>query len=509
MFPKPHESPPIVQLENITKKFDTLIANDKVSLDIHPGEIVGLLGENGAGKTTLMNILYGLYQPDGGRILLNGSETIIQSPKASIEKGIGMVHQHFMLVKNFTVTENLALGLKDSNSPLLDLEYVKQKILELAKTYHIPVLPDAQVWQLSVGEQQRVEILNILLRKARVLIFDEPTAFLTPQESEDLFKTFKLLTSQGKAVIFITHKLDEALEITDRIVILRRGKVIDSIKTGSTNEKDIVRKMVGRDLLYDFPRKSDLEHFDLLTVEDLSVKNDRGLEAVKKINFCIKSGEILGIAGVDGNGQRELCEALAGMRKIESGKVIIKGKEFSYLDSRLALDQGLGFIPEDPQRTALLMEFSVWRNAILRRFREKQFGKHLFLDYKAIYSYTESLMKNFDIRVQNRNIQVRKLSGGNQQKIVLARELSADPDILVANQPTRGLDVGSIEYVHSQLIRQRNLGKAVLLISRELDEVLSVSDRVAVIHDGQIMGIFKADQADIEVIGALMIGMQP
>lgn len=500
---------PLVQLENITKTFDKVIANDNVSLDIHSGEIIGLLGENGAGKTTLMNILYGLYQPDGGRILLNEQEKTIQSPEVAIEYGIGMVHQHFMLVQPFTVTENLALGLKDSNSPLLNLNIVERKILALSKTYNIPVYPDAQIWQLSVGEQQRVEILNALLREANILIFDEPTAFLTPQENEDLFKTFKLLTDQEKAVVFITHKLDEALEITDRIVILRKGKVVDTTDTKLTNEEDIVRKMVGRDVLFDFPRKKNVLEKELLSVQGLSVKGDRGLEAVKAVSFSINSGEILGIAGVDGNGQRELCEALAGLREIESGKIVIKGKLFSELDSRLALDQGIGYIPEDRQRTGLLMDFSIWRNAILRNYRNNSFGKSLFLNYKAIHNYTNKLINSFDIRVQDQQTIARNLSGGNQQKIVLARELSANPDILVANQPTRGLDVGSIEYVHSQLIRQRNLGKAVLLVSRELDEVLSVSDRVAVIHKGKIMGIFDAEDAEVEKIGALMIGMQP
>jgi simple sugar transport system ATP-binding protein len=498
---------PVIQLEKITKRFHRLVANDQVTIDIYPGEVLGLLGENGAGKTTLMNVLYGLYQPEEGKIWVDGVPVQITSPQEAIHHGIGMVHQHFMLVRTFTVAENLALGLRQSRSPLLTIDKVAGRLQELSEAFHIPVDPQALVWKLSVGEQQRVEILNALFREARVLIFDEPTAVLTPQETEALFATFRLLIGQNKAVVFITHKLDEALAITDRIAVLRQGHLVGVRPTQEMTERELAKMMVGREVLFDFTRQAQKTGAVGMSAKDLWVRGDKGLPAVKGLSLSIHGGEILGIAGVDGNGQRELCEALVGLRPIESGQVVLGGLTFSSLTPRQVIEKGVGYIPEDRQRTGLVLNFPVWRNAILKSYRLSQFCRVLFLRFQEIMAFTRDLIKQYDIRVPHEKVLVNTLSGGNQQKLVLARELSSNPEILIANQPTRGLDIASIEYVHSQLVQQRDKGKAVLLVSRELREVMSLSDRIAVMYKGQIVGSMTAREASVERIGALMLGI--
>jgi ABC-type uncharacterized transport system ATPase subunit len=498
---------PVIQLVNITKRFHKVVADDQVSLDIYPGQVLGLLGENGAGKTTLMNILYGLHQPDEGQIWVDGNLVHISSPQEAIKLGIGMVHQHFMLVRTFTVTENLALGIRDNLSPLLNLDSVETTIMQLSDTFHIPVDPKAKIWKLSVGEQQRVEILNTLFREARVLIFDEPTAVLTQQETESLFTTFRLLTGQNKAVVFITHKLEEALGITDRIAVLRQGHLVGVRPTSQITEQEIAKMMVGREVLFNFERNARAISPEILSVKELWVRGDKGVPAVKGLSFSICGGEILGIAGVDGNGQRELCEALVGLRPIKSGQVAINSRVYSKLTPREAIEKGVGYIPEDRQRTGLVLSFPVWRNAIIKSYRLSSFSKYLLLRYQEILTFARELIRRYDIRVPNEQVVVSSMSGGNQQKLVLARELSADPDVLIANQPTRGLDIASIEYVHSQLLQQRDKGKAVLLVSRELSEIMSLSDRIAVMYKGQIVGVMPSQEANIEHIGALMLGI--
>lgn len=506
--PPPEPRSPVVQMINITKRFPGVVANDRVCLNVNPGEVLGLVGENGAGKTTLMNILYGLYQPDKGTILIDGKKAQIRSPHDAIALGVGMVHQHFMLVRTFSVTENLVLGLAESGSPFLDLPGVEAKIRGLSESYCIPVDPRVKIWQLSVGEQQRVEILDALLREARVLILDEPTSVLTPQEAEALFNTFRLLTQQGKSVIFITHKLDETITATDRVTVLRRGRVVGTTRTSETTERDLATMMVGREVLFSLERKPLRSGSELLSVEGLWVRGDKGLPAVKGVSFFVREGEILGIAGVDGNGQRELCEALVGLRPIESGQVTIKGVTFSQLTSREAIGQGVGYIPEDRQRTGLVLDFPLWRNAVLKRYAENQFCGRLLLRFQAIITFARKLIQGYDIRVPSEWVVARAMSGGNQQRLVLARELSSEPDILIANQPTRGLDIGATEYVRSKLLEQRDAGRAILLLSRELNEVLSLSDRVAVIYEGQIVDTMSAAEADVERVGPLMAGLQ-
>lgn len=501
------EAPPEkVRLHEVTKRFPGIVANNRVSLNIARGEVLGLVGENGAGKSTLMNILYGLYQPDEGQIYVDGRPTHIRSPSHAIDHGIGMVHQHFMLVRPFTVTENLVLGLSDGRSPFLNLKEAQHKVQELASAYGIAVDPRARIWQLSVGEQQRVEILNALLRRVDVLILDEPTAVLTPQETDMLFGAFRRLTEQGKSVVFITHKLQEAMAATDRISVLRQGTLVDTVPTAEVTERELASMMVGRELLFSYARPQSEAGQELLAVEDLKVRGDRGPLAVDGVSLAVRSGEILGIAGVDGNGQNELCEALAGLRPIESGAMRIKGRPFTQLDPLSLARQGVGYIPADRHHTALVLDMPVWANTVLKRFHDSRFCRNLLLRKKEILEFSRKLIDEYDIRVPGPKTATRTLSGGNQQKIVLARELSTDPDVLIADQPTRGLDVGAIEYVHERLLEQRARGKGILLLSCELDEVLSLSDRIAVIYEGRILDVLAAGEASRERIGELMAG---
>ena len=496
-----------VLFQDVTKRFPGVLANDRVTLQIRRGEVLGLVGENGAGKTTLMNILYGLYQPDEGQIYVDGLPVEIRSPSDAIDHGIGMVHQHFMLVRPFTVTENLVLGLRDGRGPFLDLKQAQRKVEDLAAGLGIQVDPQARIWQLSVGEQQRVEILNALLRHVDLLILDEPTAVLTPQETEALFTILRRLTGQGKSVVFITHKLQEAIAATDRISVLRHGVVVDTVPTVEVSERQLASMMVGREVLFSYERKPGNGSGELLSVQDLKVRGDRNLLAVDGVNLTVKSGEILGIAGVDGNGQTELCEALAGMRPIEAGTVKINGRPFERLDPLTVAAQGVGYIPADRHHTALVLDMPVWANAVLKRFGENQFCRNLLLRRKSIHAFSSKLIEEYDIRVSGPKVMARGMSGGNQQKLVLARELSTDPEVLIADQPTRGLDVGAIEYVHERLLEQRARGKGVLLVSRELEEIFSLSDRIAVMYEGRIVEVVSSENADRELIGELMAGV--
>lgn len=495
-----------VRLHEITKRFPGIIANNRVSLNIARGEVLGLVGENGAGKSTLMNILYGLYQPDEGQIVVDGRPAAIRSPAHAMDHGIGMVHQHFMLVRPFTVTENLVLGLSDGRSPFLNMKEARRKVQDLATTYGLDVDPGARIWQLSVGQQQRVEILNALLRRVDVLILDEPTAVLTPQETDVLFATFKRLTDQGKSVVFITHKLQEAMTAADRISVLRQGSLVDTVPASDVTERELASMMVGREVLFSYSRVQREAGEELLAVEDLKVRSDRGPLAVNGVTLSLRSGEILGIAGVDGNGQNELCEALAGLRPAESGTFRIKGRPFTQLDPRSVARQGVGYIPADRHHTALVLNMPLWANAILKRFGDSRFCRSLLLRQKEILNFSRKLIAEYDIRVPGPTAITRGLSGGNQQKIVLARELSTDPDVLIADQPTRGLDVGAIEYVHERLLEQRAKGKGILLLSCELEEIFSLSDRIAVIYEGRIVGVLSAADASRERIGELMAG---
>jgi ABC-type uncharacterized transport system ATPase subunit len=491
---------------DISKHFGRVHALDGVHIDIYPGEVLGIMGENGAGKTTLMNILYGLYQSDEGRILIDDKHIQIHSPRDAISNGLGMVHQHFMLVHSFSVRENVALGLNQHKTPFLELDAVEARINQLADTYAMHVETRAKVRQLSVGEQQRVEILNALAREARVLILDEPTAVLTPQETDVLLASLRILTEKQKSVVFITHKLEEAMRITDRIAVLRRGRLVGITKTSDTNRRDLANMMIGREVFFSYERKTRRKGGELFSVEGLWVNDDRGLSAVKGVKFSIGKGEILGLAGVDGNGQRELCEALAGLRPIKTGKVTINGEPYSELRSRKATLAGVGYIPEDRQRTGLVLGFPIWRNAVLKRYFEKKFAKGIFMRFGIMFAFTRNLIEEYSIRVPDEQALAETLSGGNQQRLVLARELSAEPMILIANQPTRGLDIAATEYMHLKLLHQRDEGKAILLVSRELTEILLLSDRVGVMYEGQILDIIPAEHAERESIGLLMSG---
>lgn len=497
----------VVEMKNITKKFGAFVANDNIDLTIHKGEIHALLGENGAGKTTLMNILYGLYQPTSGDVYINGEKIESVNPNVAIKKGIGMVHQHFMLVETFTVVENIVLGIEETNSiGVIDIAKATKKVEELSKKYGLYVEPNALIHDISVGMQQRVEILKALYRGADILILDEPTAVLTPQEIEEIMEIMRNLTEQGKTVIIITHKLKEIKQAADYCTIIRRGKKVGTVKVNEVTEEELASMMVGRDVSFKVDKK-DKEFGDtVLEIDNLYVKDNRGLDAVKGLYLTVKSGEILGIAGVDGNGQKELLEALTGLRKIESGQVTMNGRNIANLSPREIIDSGINNIPEDRQKRGLVLDFTVAENLILENYHEKPFSQKGRLNHKKISGHAIELMEKFDIRPRNDKQLAGELSGGNQQKVILAREITNDPEVLIAAQPTRGLDVGAIEYVHRYLIEQRNKEKAVILVSFELDEIMDVSDRIAIIYDGKIVDIIDANDADEKTIGLLMAG---
>ena len=498
---------PVVYMKNIIKKFGDFVANDTISLKVHKGEVHALLGENGAGKSTLMNVLYGLYTPTSGQIFINGKEVEIKNPNIAIQHRIGMVHQHFMLVKPFTVTENIILGMEKTGSfGKLHIAEAEKEVEELSKKYGLAVNPRAKIEDITVGMQQRVEILKALYRGADILILDEPTAVLTPQEIYELGKIVHNLTKEGKSIILISHKLKELKIMADYCTIIRRGKFIDTVDVSKTTEEELAAKMVGRAVNFIVDKKPKEAGEVVLKIEDLVVKDNRGLDAVKKLSLEVRRGEILGLAGIDGNGQSQLLEAITGLRKIESGKVSIHNKDITNKTPLEIIESKISNIPQDRQKRGLVLDFSVSENLILENHFKKPFAKKGVLDHLKITEFSIELIDKFDVRPTDENKIVGNLSGGNQQKVIIAREVTNDPDLLIAAQPTRGLDVGAIEYVHRALVRQRDEDKAVLLVSLELDEVINVSDRIAVIYEGEIVGMVDAKDADIESLGLMMAG---
>jgi len=498
---------PVVRMSGIVKQFPGVLANNNVSFELLPGEIHALLGENGAGKSTLMNILYGLYDADEGNIEVFGKKVHFSSARNAIANGLGMVHQHFMLVKPFTVAENVILGQPSPRFPMTeDLDEVVNQLLELSKQYGLAIDPAAQIWTLSVGEQQRVEILKALHRGAEILILDEPTAVLTPQEVEELVAILQRLAAEGKSIVFISHKLDEVLAVSDRITVLRDGSNVDTVATCDTDKAGLARMMVGRDVLLKVQKNSAHPEDVVLKVTDLKAENDREFMALRGIDFEVRAGEILGIAGVAGNGQTELEEVIAGLREVSSGQVFINDKETTHCSPREIGKCGLAHIPSDRYRMGMLKDFTVTENLVLQRISDPPFTKRFTLQWEEIRCEARQLVKDYDVRTPSIEVMAGNLSGGNAQKMVLARELSRNPQVLIAAQPTRGLDVSAIEYVHKTLVEKRDAGMAILLISTELDEIFNLSDRIAVMYEGEIIGIMDREEADLYTIGLMMAG---
>jgi general nucleoside transport system ATP-binding protein len=494
-------------MRGITKRFPGVVANDHVDFDLLPGEVHALLGENGAGKSTLMNILYGLYKPDEGEILIKGERVIMHSPRDAIERGIGMVHQHFMLIPVMTVAENVVLAAEPREAGvLLDYREAERRVRELAERFKFAIDPHARVQDISVAQQQRVEILKALYRKAEILILDEPTAVLTPQEALELFQILRGLIAEGLSVIFISHKLDEVLEISDRITVLRRGQKVATIPREGATEQELARMMVGREVLLRVDKPPAHPGELVLIVENLSVFDDRGLPAVREVSFDVRAGEIVGIAGVDGNGQTELIDALTGLRRPAGGRVLVRDEDVTAESTREHLDKGLGHVPEDRQRRGLVLEFTLAENLALHDYRKPPIARWGWLRPRRMIERARELLKAYDVRGGTPTTRASALSGGNQQKVVLAREVERDPAVLVAAQPTRGLDVGAIEFVHRRLVEEREEGRAILLISFELEEILSLSDRILVVFEGRIVGEYPptvtAEELGIAMIGA-------
>jgi simple sugar transport system ATP-binding protein len=497
-----------VEMVGIVKRFPGVLANNHVNFDIHAGEIHALLGENGAGKSTLVRQLYGLYKPDEGKIIINGQEHQFNSPLDAIESGIGMIHQHFMLVPSLTVTENVALGLKSSRGFVLDLKVVEKKILELREQYGLKVDPRSYVWQLAVGEQQRVEILKALYRGADLLILDEPTAVLTPHEVEDLFKTFRQMALNGQSLIFISHKLYEVLAISNRVTVLRDGEVVGSCPTEGSTKVGLAQMMVGRPIILQYERPAVQAGEVRLDIQDVFAKGDRGDDALKGVSLSVKAGEILGLAGVSGNGQRELAECLAGLRPVRQGKIILNGKDVTHASSDEHIISGQSYIPEERMREGAIKEFSVSDNFVLEDHIRAPYSRGIFLDLKTIQSKTQDMVDAYSVKTPSLETPLKNLSGGNIQKLILARELSRKPKVLIAAQPTRGVDIGASEYIHLRLLEQRKAGTATLLISEDLDEIMALSDRIAVIYEGKIMGIVDCAKATQEELGLMMAGVK-
>jgi len=502
--------PTVFELQGITKRFPGVLANDHIHLTLEQGEVHALLGENGAGKTTLMNILYGLYTPDEGTILVHGSEAKITSPEDALRLGIGMVHQHFMLVPPFTVTENVMLGVETLHYGLfLDRESVARRIRDIADQYGLQVDPAARVQDLSVGAQQRVEIVKILYRQANILILDEPTAVLTPQEVEDLFKVIRELVARGVSVIFISHKLKEVMDIADRITVLRDGKVVGTTRPADTSLATLARMMVGREVILTVDKAPARMGPVVLEIKDLQVRDDRKQMAVNGLSLEVRAGEILGVAGVQGNGQTELVEGLTGLRPVSGGEVHILGHDTTHASPRRILEQGVAHIPEDRQRDGLVLSYPVADNLVLNTYYLPPFARGMELQAGAVLASAAELVRQFDIRTPSVLALTSGLSGGNQQKVIVAREFSRPIQLLIASQPTRGLDVGSIEYIHQRLVEKRDQGCAVLLVSPELDEIMSLSDRIAVMFRGQIIETVVGGAATPEQLGLLMAGIHP
>lgn len=495
-----------VYMNNITKKFGDFTANYNINLDIKKGEIHSLLGENGAGKSTLMNMLYGMYSPTSGDIYINGEKKVFRDPKDAIKAGLGMVHQHFMLIEPFTVVENIILGMEPVNGIKIDVKKARKEVMELANRYGFNIDPDAKIEDISVGTQQKVEILKVLYRGADILIFDEPTAVLTPQEIDELVGIITNLSNEGKSIIIITHKLKEIKRMADRCTIIRRGKKIDTVEVKDISESELADMMVGRAVHLDVDKKPQKPGDTVLNVENLVVSDIRKINKLKEFNLEVKSGEIHGIAGIDGNGQSELIEALTGLREVDSGTITFKGKDITNKTPRQIIDSGLNSIPEDRQVRGLVLDFTISENMILKNYNKNQFSENGILKSKEIRDYSQKLVESYDVRPNNIDYFAGSLSGGNQQKVILAREISDDPDLLIAAQPTRGLDVGAIEYIRNFLIEQRDKGKAVLLISFELDEIMALSDRISVIFDGKILKTVNASETNERELGLYMAG---
>ncbi len=496
----------VVEMIGITKVFPGTIANDDVNFELLQGETHVLLGENGAGKTTLMNILYGLYQPEKGQIHVNEKEVKITTPNDAIKLGIGMVHQHFMLVHNFTVAENIVLGIEPKKGFKIDMKKAVENVKSITDKYGFNIDPNAVIEDISVGQQQKVEILKALYRGADVLILDEPTAVLTPQEIEELGVIIDNLKEEGKSVILITHKLKEVMKMSDRVTIIRRGKVTGIVKTKETNIDELAELMVGRKVNLVVQKEEAKVGEEILKVENIVAKDHRGINAVKDVSLDVRAGEILGIAGVDGNGQTEFIEVLTGLRKAESGKITLKGNIISGKSPREIIDCGMGHIPEDRHKRGLILNYSLFENAVLGVHHKKPFSKGIAMNYDEIRKYCKKLIEEFDVRTPNEEVEAASLSGGNQQKLIAAREIAKDPELLIASQPTRGIDVGAIEYIHKRLVQERDKGKAVLLVSLELDEILALSDRIAVMYDGHIVDVLDRKDANEKKLGVLMAG---
>lgn len=499
----------VVEMLGITKDFPGIRANDNITLRLKKGEVHALLGENGAGKSTLMSILFGLYQPDAGTIKIRGKEERIDNPNVANELGIGMVHQHFKLVHNFTVTENIVLGIEPRKGLSLDLKDASEKIRKLSAQYGLNVDPEARIENISVGMQQRVEILKMLYRDAEVLIFDEPTAVLTPQEIDDLLKIMRNLISEGKSIILITHKLREIKAIADRCTVIRLGKYINTVDVRDTSEAGMAEMMIGRQISFEIPRAEWKPGEVILETRDLSVMNARKVLGLKDFSIELRAGEILGIAGVEGNGQTELVEAITGLRKPESGSIFLKGKDITGFSIRDRIEGGVAHIPEDRHKRGLVLDYSIEENCILETHREAPFSRKGFLNHQAIRENANRIISDFDVRSGEGAVTpTRSMSGGNQQKAIIGREFNLNPDLLIAVQPTRGLDVGSIVYIHKRLMEQRDSGKAVLLVSLELDEILDLSDRIAVVCHGELVAVVNAKETNEKEIGLMMTGVR-
>ena len=499
-----HEN--VIEMREITKVFGEFVANDKINLVLRKGEIHALLGENGAGKSTLMNMLAGLLEPTSGEIVVNGQVVKLDSPSKAASLGIGMVHQHFMLVEAFTVAENIILGSELTKKGVLDIARATREINELSERYGLAVDPSAKVADISVGAQQRVEILKTLYRGADILIFDEPTAVLTPSEIDELMAIMKNLVKEGKSIILITHKLDEIRAVSDRVTVIRRGKSIETVEIAGATNADLAEMMVGRSVSFKTEKQEAQPKEVILSIKDLVVNENRGVPAVKNLSLDVRAGEIVGIAGIDGNGQSELIQAITGLRKIESGSVELKGQSIVGLHPRQITEMSVGHVPEDRHRDGLVLEMMISENIALQTYYKEPLSKKGILNYTNIIGYAKELMQEFDVRAASEIVPASALSGGNQQKAIIAREVDRNPDLLIVSQPTRGLDVGAIEYIHKRLIQERDNGKAVLVVSFELDEILNVSDRIAVIHDGKIQGIVTPETTNKQELGVLMAG---
>lgn len=506
LLPSGHRRIERVELRGITKRFPGVIANDGVTFDVRAGEIHALLGENGAGKSTLMKTLYGIHKPDAGEIVINGAAVTLKSPSDALSQGIGMIHQHFMLVPSLTVAENAALGMK-MPTLLLDLARVRADIRRLSDVYGLRIEPDAPVWSLSVGEQQRAEIVKALYRGGALLILDEPTAVLTPQEVADLFVTLKRMREQGHAIIFISHKLGEVLELADRITVLRGGKTIDTVPNVGLDQRTLALLMVGREVTFGQERTARAVGDVILSIHEIKADDDQGLPALDGVSLDVHAGEIVGIAGVSGNGQRELAETIAGMRPVRSGTVWLGERDITLADVRERLDAGLAFVPEERMKHGVIGTFSVGENSVLQTHGQQPFSRGGWIFFRAIARHAAELVRLFTIKTPNTSTPARSLSGGNIQKLILARELSRQPRLLIAAQPTRGVDVSATEYIHRVLLDQRAAGMAILLISEDLDEILALADRVAVMYEGRIVGIVPRGEADLERLGLMMAGV--